>query len=201
MYFGHRDPNAIKELEEKRFAIGIKMNLVENKKLASVEPKGTCHERLIQENKKSKTRPIVDLKYRFQRSSNEKHFVGVPCFLKRSPFVVERFSKFFLVSVAGNKCRRLFPVPIGNGKDQRKIGNENKCPFSVYTLLATNSLEPNTKFKCSLDYVASVWTKRVYKLLFVGNVLEHIAKRRCSMLHQEGGAGGRTLFTHGRTEK
>ena len=45
----------------------------------------------------------------------------------------------------------------------------------IYVLLATNSFETEPKPKCSSDYVASVWTKYSYKLLFVGNVSEYAA--------------------------
>lgn len=48
----------------------------------------------------------------------------------------------------------------------------------IYVLLATNSLETEPKPKCFSDYVASVWTKYSYKLLFVGNVLEYAAVRQ-----------------------
>ena len=45
----------------------------------------------------------------------------------------------------------------------------------IYVLLATNSLETEPKPKCPSDYVASVWTKYSYILLFVGNVSEYAA--------------------------
>lgn len=48
----------------------------------------------------------------------------------------------------------------------------------IYVLLATNNLETELKPKCSSDYVASVWTKYSYKLLFVGNVSEYAAVRQ-----------------------